>query len=247
MRSLEDNVLAGMIREHKFDTRAGVPVLPPARDLLGRRLHSALVKSGRVNSALGSAAQSALQDKGFTLAESSDGRVGLDPETPRTGGKNQRQERARDAAPGSDPQDFRTALPVTAPAGAGHEPRNRYRAAGAGVPAGESAVTLAAAAGYTPGRGGSTAGYTGNPPRRTQALVDMPMAASSSTAHVRGPAAVPTTDAAARLPIQGTTSTSPPTLPSIRDAFPLFDSWATPAHPRSRSQSPAPGPSRTHR
>ncbi|WP_331751218.1 hypothetical protein OG215_38570 (plasmid) [Streptomyces globisporus] len=87
---LTDEQLAQAIAANNFEEREGRPVLPPQSHPLGQRLQHALVKeNGRVPSALEAGAQAALQAKGFTLAQSRDGRrTGLHPDTPRTGGAN---------------------------------------------------------------------------------------------------------------------------------------------------------------
>ncbi|WP_331751487.1 hypothetical protein OG215_39925 (plasmid) [Streptomyces globisporus] len=85
---LTDDQLAQAIAGHNFEEREGHPVLPPRTHPLGLRLNDALVKeNGSVHAALGAGAQAALQAKGFTLAQSRDGRrTGLHPDTPRTSG-----------------------------------------------------------------------------------------------------------------------------------------------------------------
>ncbi|WP_331751383.1 hypothetical protein OG215_39430 (plasmid) [Streptomyces globisporus] len=89
--ALMDDQLAQAIAGHTFEEREGRPVLPPQSHPLGLRLYSALVKeNGSVLSALEAGAQAALQAKGFTLAQSPDGRkTGLHPDTPRTGRRRQ--------------------------------------------------------------------------------------------------------------------------------------------------------------
>ncbi|WP_331751225.1 hypothetical protein OG215_38675 (plasmid) [Streptomyces globisporus] len=89
--ALTDDQLAQAIAGHTFEEREGRPILPPQSHPLGMRLYSALVKeNGTVLSALEAGAQAALQAKGFTLAQSGDGRrTGLHPETPRAGGRHQ--------------------------------------------------------------------------------------------------------------------------------------------------------------
>ncbi|WP_405551093.1 hypothetical protein OG215_40870 (plasmid) [Streptomyces globisporus] len=86
---MTDHELAQAITAHTFEEREGRPVLPLSSHSLGLRLFRALVdENGGVNSALRAGAQAALQAKGFTLAQSSDGRkTGLHPDTPRTRGR----------------------------------------------------------------------------------------------------------------------------------------------------------------
>ncbi|WP_405550944.1 hypothetical protein OG215_39415 (plasmid) [Streptomyces globisporus] len=88
---IADAQLAQAIAAHDFERLDGRPVLPPRTHLLGQRLRDALVnEKGSVNSALGAGAQAALRAKGFTLAQSRDGRkTGLHPDTPLTGGRRQ--------------------------------------------------------------------------------------------------------------------------------------------------------------
>ncbi|WP_331751411.1 hypothetical protein OG215_39595 (plasmid) [Streptomyces globisporus] len=88
---LTDNQLAQAIAAHTFERHEGRPLLPPRSHPLGQRLNNALVReNGHVHSALEAGAQAALQAKGFTLAQSSDGhKTGLHPDTPRTGGTHQ--------------------------------------------------------------------------------------------------------------------------------------------------------------
>ncbi|WP_331751425.1 hypothetical protein OG215_39640 (plasmid) [Streptomyces globisporus] len=84
---MTDHELAQAIAGHTFEEREGRPILPPSSHPLGQRLFRSLVReNGGVKSALGADAQAALQTKGFTLAQSGDGRrTGLHPDTPRTG------------------------------------------------------------------------------------------------------------------------------------------------------------------
>ncbi|WP_331751234.1 hypothetical protein OG215_38760 (plasmid) [Streptomyces globisporus] len=84
---LTDEQLAQAIAGHTFEEREGRPVLPPQSHPLGLRLGDALVNAkGSVRSALEAGAQAALQAKGFTLAQSRDGRkTGLHPDTLRAG------------------------------------------------------------------------------------------------------------------------------------------------------------------
>ncbi|WP_331751678.1 hypothetical protein OG215_40885 (plasmid) [Streptomyces globisporus] len=89
--ALTDDQLAQAIAGHTFEEREGRPVLPPRTHPLGVRLNNALVRGkGSVRSALEAGAQAALQAKGFTLAQGSDGRkTGLHPDTLRAGGTHQ--------------------------------------------------------------------------------------------------------------------------------------------------------------
>ncbi|WP_331751231.1 hypothetical protein OG215_38740 (plasmid) [Streptomyces globisporus] len=88
---MTDHELAQAIASYTFEEREGRPVLPPHSHPLGLLLYCALVRGkGTVLSALEAGAQAALQAKGFTLAQSGDGRrTGLHPDTPRTGGRHQ--------------------------------------------------------------------------------------------------------------------------------------------------------------
>ncbi|WSU86629.1 hypothetical protein OG215_39510 (plasmid) [Streptomyces globisporus] len=88
---MTDHELALVIAGHTFEEREGLPILPLRSHPLGQRLYHALVnEKGSVRSALEAGAQSALQAKGFTLAQSRDGRrTGLHPDTPRTGANHQ--------------------------------------------------------------------------------------------------------------------------------------------------------------
>ncbi|WP_331751676.1 hypothetical protein OG215_40875 (plasmid) [Streptomyces globisporus] len=156
---LTDRQLARAIAGHTFEEREGRPVLPPRTHPLGPRLKDALVsENGGVNSALGAGAQAALQAKGFTLAQSRDGRkTGLHPDTLRT--RRRRQlgldtgGQARAVVPGPGGQGF--AAPPTA--GAGQDPGD---------------LRAAAAAARAPGGPGHV--YTATPLPRVDVL-DMPL------------------------------------------------------------------------
>ncbi|WP_405550950.1 hypothetical protein OG215_39485 (plasmid) [Streptomyces globisporus] len=137
--ALPDDQLAQAIAAHTFEEREGRPILPPRSHPLGQRLNDALVKQkGGVNSALGAGAQAALQAKGFTLAQSRDGRrTGLHPDTLRTRRRRQLGQDTRGQAhavvPGPSAQDFAT--PPTA--GPRRGPRDlRAAAAAARAPSG---------------------------------------------------------------------------------------------------------------
>ncbi|MEV5646460.1 hypothetical protein AB0L67_41465, partial [Streptomyces flaveolus] len=81
---MTDDVLARQIADHAFESRGGRPVLPPAAGSFAQRLHNSLVRDGALHSGLGSQAQQALSEKGFTLEAVADGRMGLASDTPRT-------------------------------------------------------------------------------------------------------------------------------------------------------------------
>ncbi|WP_331751423.1 hypothetical protein OG215_39635 (plasmid) [Streptomyces globisporus] len=116
--TLTDDQLAQAIAAHKFEEHEGRPVLPPQSHPLGRRLGDALInEKGRVHGALGAGAQAALRAKGFTLAQSSDGRkTGLHPDTPRAGGRHRLGQDTRGQAhavvPGPGAQDFAKTPPA---------------------------------------------------------------------------------------------------------------------------------------
>ncbi|WP_331751195.1 hypothetical protein OG215_38360 (plasmid) [Streptomyces globisporus] len=159
---MTDDQLAQAIAGHTFEEREGRPVLPPRTHPLGLRLYDALVKESRgVHSALGAEAQAALQAKGFTLAQSRDGRkTGLHPHTPRTGGTRRRWQDTRGQAhavvPGPSAQDSSTP-PTASP---GQDPRD---------------LRAAAAATRAPGGpGGPVHVYTATPLPRVEVL-DMPL------------------------------------------------------------------------
>ncbi|WP_331751260.1 hypothetical protein OG215_38925 (plasmid) [Streptomyces globisporus] len=161
-QALTDDQLAQAIAEHTFEEREGRPVLPPQSHPLGQRLRDALVKErGSVQSALEAGAQAALQAKGFTLAQSRDGRrTGLHPDTLRTGGTRRRWQdtggQAHAVVPGPPAQD----CPTTAPAGPGRDPRD---------------LRAAAAATRAPGgTGGTVPAYTATPLPRVEVL-DIPL------------------------------------------------------------------------
>ncbi|WP_331751221.1 hypothetical protein OG215_38630 (plasmid) [Streptomyces globisporus] len=136
---LTGDQLVQAIAAHNFERHEGPPLLPPRSHPLGQRLYCALVNErGSVHSALEAGAQAALQAKGFTLAQSRDGRkTGLHPDTLRAGGRHRRWRdtggQAHAVVPGPGAQDDATA----APAGPGRDPRDlRAAAAAARAPGG---------------------------------------------------------------------------------------------------------------
>ncbi|WSU86704.1 hypothetical protein OG215_40165 (plasmid) [Streptomyces globisporus] len=157
-----DDQLAQAIAAHTFEEREGRPVLPPRTHPLGRRLHDALInEKGGVHGALGAGAQAALRAKGFTLAQSGDGRkTGLHPHTLRAGRRRQLGQDTRGQAhavvPGPGAQD--DATPPTA--GPVQDPRD---------------LRAAAAATRAPGgTGGPVPAYTATPLPRVEVL-DIPL------------------------------------------------------------------------
>ncbi|MGX1402432.1 hypothetical protein, partial [Streptomyces ambofaciens] len=85
--AMTDAELAQLITATEFPKdKDGRTVLPPATTPLGKRLHDALIRDGKMRSGLGPLAQRALVGKGFTLAEADRGKWGLPGNTLRAGG-----------------------------------------------------------------------------------------------------------------------------------------------------------------
>ncbi|TXL83492.1 hypothetical protein, partial [Streptomyces sp. IB2014 016-6] len=85
--AITDAELVDEIGKHVFQKdENGRTVLPPVTTELGRRLHNAIIRGGKVNTGLPDDAKEALEAKGCTLVEAGPGRWGLPADTPRAGG-----------------------------------------------------------------------------------------------------------------------------------------------------------------